>query len=1026
MCIPFISDCRDISEGQLGINTNNIVDIQSVFKVQVSQRNTVSSEFSNLSEAPSGVNKDNLCHVKCAQKFPSSSKFQLCYFNAQSAGGKSLSISDYICDNKIDLCCMTESWLKEGDTATEAELKPDGYYLQNKPRQDRDGGGIAIIYRSTINPKLVSYFETSSFECGEWLVPLSKDTLRLIILYRPPYSRAHPVTERVFFEEFSEQLESWMLSSGSLLIMGDFNIHVEDPSDCHGKRLLNILASCGLSQHVIGPTHKDGGTLDLVITRDDDTLLHGVPHVDYRISDHDTILMKIKDTKPVHVVKEISYRKFDDIDIDEFRSDLSQSDLCKNPPESLDLLVEKYNTTMAELIDKYAPLKNKKVDVRQMQPWFTHDIKVEKQYRRKLERQSKKTNLQTDNDAFKTQKNKVNFMLKEARTGFFSNMIKENGSDQRALFKISKSLLGQKQENPLPPHDTAGTLANDFGEFFNTKIRNIMDYLDGIQPDCPAEPDPPRTVVRPLHDFRPVTEEEVKEIISSSPPKSCDLDPLPTNVLKQLLDVLLPVITLMINLSLRQGYFPDAWKIALIIPLLKKLGLDLIFKNFRPVSNLVFLSKVCEKVVAIQFKDHCLFNDLYVSLQSAYRDGHSTETALLKVQNDILRDMDQDRVVLVLLLDLSAAFDTVSHDILLKRLSTMFGINGTALAWFESYLKGRHQSVIINGEKSDPPQSLQWGVPQGSVLGPLLFTAYTSPLSDIAVRHAINIHLYADDTQPYLSFRPSVSLAEEQAVAQMGDFITDLRKWMAVNTLKLNDDKTVFLLVGRNAQVKKVSIDSFRIGESIIPKSDTATNLGVHWDSELSLKKQVEKTCKSAFYHLRNIYRIRKCLSQSDAETLVHAYITSRLDYCNSLYVNLPEYLIQDLQMVQNAAARLVVGLRKFDHISQSRMDLHWLPVKQRIDFKVLLLTYKAVMGEGPQYLADMFIPTGSDYSLRSDYKDQYKVPKSKKKCCGDRAFSIAAPKLWNDLPQYLKYAHDVTDFKANLKTHLFRIAYNV
>ena len=269
-----------------------------------------------------------------------------------------------------------------------------------------------------------------------------------------------------------------------------------------------------------------------------------------------------------------------------------------------------------------------------MQPWFNHDIKVAKQARRKLERKSKKTNSQTDCDAFKKQKNMVNHMLKDARTDYFSNLIKENGSDQRALFKISQSLLGQKQENPLPPHESVQSLANDFGEFFSTKISNIMDYLDGIQTDIPIQADPPRTVVRPLQEFRPVTQEEVKEIISSSPSKSCDLDPLPTNVLKQCLDVLLPVITLMINLSLRLGYFPEAWKLALIIPLLKKLGLDLIFRNFRPVSNLVFLSKVCEKVVAVQFKDHCLYNRLYSELQSAYRNGHSTETALLKVQND--------------------------------------------------------------------------------------------------------------------------------------------------------------------------------------------------------------------------------------------------------------------------------------------------------------------------------------------------------------------------------------------------------
>ncbi len=193
-----------------------------------------------------------------------------------------LSINDYISDKGIDFCCMTESWLKEGDVATEAELTPNGYYLKSNPRHGRGGGGIAIIYKSTISPKLVTYFEETSFECAEWLVPLSLDTVRLIIVYRPPYSTAHPITEKTFFTEFSKHLETWVLSSGSLLIMGDFNIHVEDPKDCHGKRLLNMFASCGLMQHVVGPTHKDGGTLDLVVTRDNDTLLSGVPNVDYR------------------------------------------------------------------------------------------------------------------------------------------------------------------------------------------------------------------------------------------------------------------------------------------------------------------------------------------------------------------------------------------------------------------------------------------------------------------------------------------------------------------------------------------------------------------------------------------------------------------------------------------------------------------------------------------------------------------------------------------------------------------------
>ncbi len=394
-------------------------------------------------------------------------------------------------------------------------------------------------------------------------------------------------------------------------------------------------------------------------------------------------------------------------------------------------------------------------------------------------------------------------------------------------------------------------------------------------------------------------------------------------------------------------------------------------------------------------------------------------------QNDLLRAMDNDEVVLLLLLDLSAAFDTVSHDILLHRLKNRFGVTGTALMWFESYLKGRKQSVLIQGTRSES-QTLEQGVPQGSVLGPLLFTCYTSPLADLAENHDMGIHMYADDTQSYISFKPTVSGAEGLALNKLTGFISDLRCWMCENKLKLNDDKTVFLLVGRPAQVKKVTLDSFQMGNTVIPKSEQALNLGCLWDSELNLKGHVNRTCQTAFYHLRNIYRIRKYLSKEETETVVHAYITSRLDYCNSLLVGLPEYLLNNLQLVQNAAARVVVGLRKYDHITPTRIELHWLPVKERITLKILLLTYNSLNGKGPEYLSDMFVKSGANYSLRSIKNDLFSVPKTNKKCCGDRAFSVVAPKMWNELPTQLKCAKDVKEFKVALKTHLFKIAYNL
>ena len=225
------------------------------------------------------------------------------------------------------------------------------------------------------------------------------------------------------------------------------------------------------------------------------------------------------------------------------------------------------------------------------------------------------------------------------------------------------------------------------------------------------------------------------------------------------------------------GYFPDEWK-ALVNPLLKKASLDLVFKNLRPVSNLQFLSKLTEHALFDQTYNHMMDLGLYPVLQSAYRKCHSTETAFLKVQNDILMNMNRQHATLIVLLDLSVAFDTVDHKILLHRLQWSFGITGTALKWFKS-------------ESSKLPH----GVPQGSCLGPLLFTIYSSKLFEVIKDHLPVAHAYADDTQLYLSFKPDTTSRQSDAIEAMELCIKAIRAWMITDKLKLNDDKTEFLIL---------------------------------------------------------------------------------------------------------------------------------------------------------------------------------------------------------------------------------------
>ena len=237
------------------------------------------------------------------------------------------------------------------------------------------------------------------------------------------------------------------------------------------------------------------------------------------------------------------------------------------------------------------------------------------------------------------------------------------------------------------------------------------------------------------------------------------------------------MITAMVNLSLKEGYFSSKWKDALVKPLLKKAGLSMDYKNLRPVSNLQFVSKETERTVFNQLHKNFEDNDLYPVVQSAYRKQHSTETALLRVVNDILHNMNGQHVTLLVLLDLSSAFDTVNHDIMIRQLEMSFGITGTALQWLRSYLSGRSKHVIVNGERSES-LNLPSGVPQGSCLGPLLFTFYSSKLFEVIKPHLPEAHAYADDSLLYLSFKPNNEVNQSEAIKSMELFIRTLRTWM--------------------------------------------------------------------------------------------------------------------------------------------------------------------------------------------------------------------------------------------------------
>ena len=353
----------------------------------------------------------------------------------------------------------------------------------------------------------------------------------------------------------------------------------------------------------------------------------------------------------------------------------------------------------------------------------------------------------------------------------------------------------------------------------------------------------------------------------------------------------------------------------------------------------------------------------------------------------------------------------------MNRLTDWFGIGGNALSWLNSYLRDRFQCININGTISNPFELL-FGVPQGSVLGPLLFIMYTTPLSSVFSKFPnLNHHLYADDTQVYNSFTTSNCNSN---LTNLQNSLLSAQNWMYSNKLKLNPDKTEFMLIGskRHRQKFDSKFPLNLIGSKLSP-TPTARNLGVIFDQDFNFQNHINGVVKNCFYHMRDLRRIRKHLDIDTATALANALVSSRIDYCNSLLYSLPNIHVQKLQQVQNALARVVTNSSCYTSASQLLEQLHWLPVRSRINFKVGLIVYKALHFEQPTSLKNLISVFSSPFNLRST--SSLKLNHGPNfKSFGSRAFSSFAPKVWNKLPALVRQAPSISIFRKKLKTHYF------
>ena len=640
-------------------------------------------------------------------------------------------------------------------------------------------------------------------------------------------------------------------------------------------------------------------------------------------------------------------------------------------------------------------------------PWLNETTRAKRRAWRQAERRWKKDRLQISLEMLRESQKAYHRAVKTERDNYFATLISNNTHNTRVLFRTINSVV---HPPPTAIQDPSPVKCEEFLTFFSEKVETIRRNIPLSTRDLNISLGGPSTFTK----FEPISLSFLTEIVSSLRSVSSPLDPIPAPLLKGVFNTLGPHILTIVNSSLVTGTVPSALKQAVVHPLIKKPSLDpTILSNYRPISKLPFLSKILEKAVLSQLSPYLTNNNILEKFQSGFRARHSTESALLKVLNDLLLIVDTGKCAALVLLDLSAAFDTVDHSILISRPQQGAGITNTALSWFKSYLSNRTYSVSL-ANFSSHQSTLTCGVPQGSILAPILFNLYMLPLSQIITRHNVSFHCYADDTQIYLPLTTDVPTS----LTRLKTCLEDIKDWMAQNHLQLNESKGEIILFGTSTSVTQIST---RLGTLSPLVKPTVKNLGVMFDSDLTFKPQVRAVVQSCFFQLRTIAKIKSFLSHSNLQTVILMFIFSRLDNCNALYSGLPDKTIQPLQLVQNAPARLLSGAKMRDHISPILRSLHWLPVKQRIIFKTLTFVYKAMNGLAPAYLSELLTrSSNSSWSLRSAERLSLKVPWTNKAKRGARAFAAIGPTEWNKLPFNIKSANTLQTFKARLKTHLF------
>uniref|UniRef100_A0A2A4KAV4 Reverse transcriptase domain-containing protein n=1 Tax=Heliothis virescens TaxID=7102 RepID=A0A2A4KAV4_HELVI len=931
------------------------------------------------------------------------------FLNVGSLGTKHDDFIASVASHSFDIVAVNETWLRPGEEGR-APTVP-GYRLRHTPRpltvRGGRGGGVGFYLKRGLTVRACSTPTDPRYESIEQMwITLSLNGVKLAIgtAYRPPRSDLD-----LFLDAITDTISS-LTKCDHYVLLGDFNVNMLN-TGCQTLKVCEFLNSLSLKQLVDSPTHFTDHSqtlIDLVCTNINNTSVCVEPFG--AIHGHSLVICKLNIKRSKYKPHTVAYRPITKIDRDKFDDELAHLDweVIRNLPNVNDM-VEALNRNIVSVFDKHAPVKTCLIKDHS-HPWITDTIKFMMHLRNEALAKYRKIRSESKKVYYKQLKSLVSSSLFYEKVAYFKQNINNKINEPKTLWKNLKStVLPPKPFHDLPSHFRDPDQINS--NFLNVPGNPISNVTECTFFESHRFSDTSFS----LH---PVSTDQVLRYFGQLKSNAGGYDGITLDMITLTFPHTIEVITDIVNKSIVSATFPDIWKIASVRPL-PKITNPTELKDLRPISILPCLSKIAEKAICQQLSRYLEENNILPELQSGFRKRRGTSTALLDVTDNILSAQDKGMCTLLVLLDFSRAFDCINIELLLCKLK-YYGFDDNAIKWFQSYLYNRQQRVEVRLSNGSTLTSsltpINRGVPQGSILGPLIFILYCADIINSLKR--CRYHIYADDVQVYISFDPREHV---NALRDLNEDLNRIAGWAEVNGLVLNPTKTKYMLFGTKSQISALpsTIHVVLMGE-LVERVTEARNLGLTMDAELRYEAHVAKSVRTCFYRLRILYKIRPYLSEELRVRLVESLVLSNLNYADTVYG--PRLLARTerlIQRVQNACARFCFKIPPRSHVTPFINQHSILKMKSRRKLHLACLLFGVIKYQEPSYLYKKlsWIASKRQRPVRQCSQQLSTEPHSTAAFRG--SFRYAATKCWNNIPPPIRNIKTLGTFRTHLRKFL-------